>query len=176
MISSLPGIVASLAGSRLLSTYSTQKVNVVHAMPGRIRLQSNQWKSKEVSQSLESSFRVNPLVQQVSASPVTGSLLLEFKVLHLTPEQFDQLVQEAVKASVNAYPYQEATLMKSLKKTVNSIDRRIKTKTFGRADLNSLLILFLLGKGLWNFKRNPSFSIGLLLWAYGLLTREEDGE
>lgn len=174
MIRTLLGIAGSYVGSRFLSSNSTQKINVVHAMPGRIRLQCNQWKSKEVAQSIESELKKHPLVMQISASPITGSLLLEFNVLHLKAEQFDQLVQQGVAASVKAYPHKEAELMKSIKGTVKWADKTIKTKTFGKADLNSLLILFLLGQGIWKFKRNPAFSIGLILWAYGLLTREVD--
>jgi hypothetical protein len=171
MISSLLTLAGSFIGSRLLSKNLTQKVHVVHAMPGRIRLQSNQWKGKEVSQSLESAFQGYALVSKVSASPVTGSLLLELKALHITTKQLDQLVQHAVNASVKAYPKKEATLLKSMKGIVNGVDSRIKTKSLGNVDLNSMLILFLFGKGLWHFKRNPTFSTGLLLWAYGLLSR-----
>jgi hypothetical protein len=172
MISSLSGIAGSFVASRLVSGFSTQKVNVVYAMPGRIRIQSNQWKSKEVSQSFLSAFKNHPLVHQVSASSITGTLLLEFNVPYLTTKQLDQLVQQAVDVSVSTYPRKEANIMKAMKKVTNRVDSTIKAKTMGNADLNSILILLLLGKGIGNFNRNPSFAIGLLLWAYGLLTRE----
>jgi hypothetical protein len=174
MISPLVGLAGSILGSRLFSSLSTQKVNVVHAMPGRIRLQSNQWKSKEVARALKFALKGHALVHQVSSSPVAGSLLIEFKVPHLTKEQLDQIIQQAVSASVSAYPQKEANLMKSMKRITHRVDSTIKTKTFGNADLNSILIVLLLGKGIWLFKRNPTFSTGLLLWAYGLLTREVD--
>jgi hypothetical protein len=174
VISSWFGIAGSMIGSRLFSSYSTQKIHVVTAMPGRIRLQCNHWKSKEVAQSIKSAFEGHPLVSQMEASSVTGSLLFIFKEPYLTKEQLDQIVQQAVNASVLAYPHKESDLMKSLKGAVRKVDGTIKTKTFGKADLNSILILFLLGKGLSVMKRNPSFAVGLLLWAYGLLTREED--
>jgi hypothetical protein len=174
MISHWLGLVGSFVGSRFLSSYSTQKVNVVHTMPGRIRLQCNQWKSKEVAESITFAFEGHPLVSQINASAVTGSLLLTFKVSYLTKEQLDQIIQHAVDASVRAYPRKKSDLLKSLEGTVKKVDGTIKTKTFGKADLNSILILFLLGKGLMIIKRNPTFATGLLLWAYGLLTREEE--
>jgi hypothetical protein len=174
MISPLLGITGSFLGSRLLSLISTQNVNVVHTMPGRIRLQSNQWKSKKVSQLFESAFKVHFLIHQVTASPVTGTLLVEFKVPYITKNQLDQLIQQAVDLSVSTYPHKSADLTKGMKGLINKANGIIKTRTLGKADLNSLLILFLLGKGLCQFKKNPSFATGLLLWAYGLLTREVD--
>jgi hypothetical protein len=176
MITSWLGVAGSVVGSRLISSYSTQKVHVVHAMPGRIRLQCNLWKSKEVSDSLTSSLQSHPLVSQAHSSSVTGSLLLNFNVSHLTKEQLDQLIQEAVDASVRAYPQKKADLLKTLKSAVKKIDGSIKTKTFGKVDLNSILILFLLGKAFSIFKRNPTFATGLLLWAYGFLTREGEND
>jgi hypothetical protein len=176
VISPWLGMAGSIIGSRLFSNYSTQKVHVVHAMPGRIRIQCDQWKSKEVAQSIKSAFSGHSLVSQTNVSPVTGSLLLEFNVPHLTKEQLDQIIQHAVNASVSAYPRKKSDLLKSLKGVVKKVDGTIKTKTFGKADLNSILILFLFGKGLSVLKRNPSFAVGLLLWAYGLLTREEDND
>jgi hypothetical protein len=98
------------------SHFIPQKVNIVHAIPGRIRLQCNQWKNEKVSQSLEFGFKAHPLVDRASVSPISGTLLLELKVFHLTKEQFNQLVQHAVDA---AHPHKEVNHFKALKKMVN---------------------------------------------------------
>jgi hypothetical protein len=98
------------------SHFIPQKVNIVHAIPGRIRLQCNQWKNDKVSHSLELKFREHSLVDRVSVSPITGTLLLELKVKYLTKVQFNQLVQHAVDA---ASPHKEGNYIGKIKETVS---------------------------------------------------------
>lgn len=109
-----------------VSHFIPQKVNIVHAIPGRIRLQCNQWKNEKVSQSLEFGFKAYPLVDRVSVSPISGTLLLELKVLHLTKEQFNQLVQHAVDS---AHPHKEVSYyFKTFKKIINKKGKSLLEK------------------------------------------------
>jgi hypothetical protein len=89
-----------------------QKVNVVHAIPGRLRLQCNRWKNRKISKSLQIKFTEHPLVDRASTSPITGSLLLELNVDRLSKDQFKRLVQFGVDA---AYPHQEYNPFRDLK-------------------------------------------------------------
>jgi hypothetical protein len=107
------------------SNFIPQKVNIVHAIPGRIRLQCNQWKNDKVSHSLEVNFREHSLVDRVSVSPITGTLLLELKVKYLTKVQFNQLVQHAVD---NASPHKEENYIETLKETVSKKGRSLLIK------------------------------------------------
>lgn len=172
MMSSLIGIGTSIFAPKLLSQIKDQKIQILHAMPGRIRLQCNQWKNQEIATSLETSFKKIPIVKHVNSSPLTGSLLLEFHVQHIEPKDFDQLMQYAVNVSVSTYPYIESKLMKTMRGTVNSFDGLIKKRSSGKIDIDSLLLLLMLGKGVSGFKNNPAFSSSLLFWAYSLIKNE----
>jgi hypothetical protein len=174
MMSSLIGLGASIVAPKLLSSMNDQKIKVLHAMPGRIRLQCDQWKCKEVATSIENAFKVLPIVNQVTVSPIRGSLLLVFNVQHLDQQQFDRLMQHAVNASVAAYPKMDSKLSKTIRGTVNSFDGLIKKRTTGKADLDSLLLLFMVGKGITGIKTNPAFSSSLLFWAYSLIKKEDE--
>jgi hypothetical protein len=106
-----------------LSQFIPQKVNIMQVIPGRVRLQCNQWRNKDVSQSLEKVFQNHPVVKKVSTSPITGSLLLELTVDHLSKEQFHQLVQQAVDAT---YHRRESGLMELMQKTIQWVDKKVK--------------------------------------------------
>lgn len=173
MMQTLIGLGASLIAPSLMKKLKDQKVQVVHAMPGRVRLQSHHWKNEQIASELESKFSTIPLVKNVSASGITGSLLLEFTSDHLTPEQFDEIVQLAVTTSTECYSYIDSKMKNTMKKGVHSVDTMIKKQTGGNADVESLLVLGLLFKGATGFATNPAFASSLLYWAYTLLTRED---
>lgn len=172
MIKTLIGLGASLAAPTIMKQLKDQKVQVLHAMPGRVRLQSDRWKEPFIAMELEKQFSTIPIVRNVKASSVTGSLLLEFTMNHLTSQQFDELVQIAVNTSIQTYPYIDSSMKKTLKKGMNSFDHLIKTQTGGRADFESLLTLWLLIKGTTGFTSNPAFASSLLYWAYTLMKKE----
>lgn len=174
MMPSLIGLGTTIVAPKLLSRLKDQKIQILHAMPGRIRLQCDEWRNQEVATSLESSFKKIPIVKNVSSSPITGSLLLEFNVQHIQPRDFDWLVQHGVDVTVSVYPTIESKLKKTMRGTVNSFDGLIKKRTSGNVDIDSLLILLLLGKGITGFRINPAFSSSLLFWAYSLLKNETE--
>jgi hypothetical protein len=177
LIQTLVGLGASLAASSVMKRLKDQKVQVLHAMPGRVRLQSDHWKEEKITKALEEKFSTIPIVRYVKASGVTGSLLLEFTIKHLTREQFDKLVQLAVQTSIQMYPYIDSKLKTYMKKGINSIDHLIKKQTGGKTDFESLLIVWLLFKGTTGFAKNPAFASSLLYWAYTLtLITKEGGE
>ncbi|MDQ0257283.1 hypothetical protein J2S74_004741 [Evansella vedderi] len=174
MISSLFGLGASIFGPKVFSFFNDQNIHVIHAMPGRIRLQCDRWKDKVVAQSLEKNLSDDALVKRVKATPVSGSLLLEFNVPHLTQEQFDKVLVQAVEAAVSAYPQMESQIMDKMRKTVQVVDGQIKKRTSALADLDSILVLLMLGKGISGFSKNPSFSSSLLFWAYNIITNRKE--
>ncbi|MFC0524478.1 HMA2 domain-containing protein [Pontibacillus salicampi] len=172
MIQSILGIGASLAAPSIMKRLKDQKVQVLHAMPGRVRLQCNHWKNHTIAEELEEQFSYFPIVQSVRASGITGSLLLEFTTPYLTSEQFDEIVQAAVNISTDAYRYTEAAMKASMRNGLSSVDHLVKKQTGGKADIDSLLTLFLLMKGTTGFAANPAFASSLLFWAYTLMTKE----
>lgn len=172
MMQSLIGVGMSFAAPSIMKRLKDQKVQVLHAMPGRVRLQSNHWKEELIARQLEEEFSAIPLVKTVRASGITGSLLLEFHSDHLTSEQFDEIVQLAVNTSTQMYPYIDSKMKKSMKRGISSVDSALKKQTGGITDIDSLLILWLIFKGTTGLARNPAFSSSLLYWAYTLITRD----
>lgn len=172
MIQTLVGLGASILAPSIMKRLKDQKVQVVHAMPGRVRLQSDHWKEEKIALALEEHFRQLSLVKSVKASGITGSLLLEFQTPHLTPEQFDELVQMAVHISTQAYGDIDSKMKKSMRKGVHTVDHMIKKQTGGKADFESLMAAWLLFKGATGFAANPAFASSLLYWAYTLMTKE----
>lgn len=166
------GLGASLIANTAMKNIQNQKVNVLHASPGRVRLQCDRWKNLPTSRSLERLFQEIPLVDRVETSPVTGTLLLTFTVSTLTTQQFDQIVQQAVQASVAAYPELESDLMNIMKQLVRTVDNTVKRTSGGKLDIDSLLVVYLLLAGIAKRKAFPAFSASLIFWAYNLVAKE----
>ncbi|WJV29568.1 hypothetical protein QTG56_22085 [Rossellomorea sp. AcN35-11] len=133
MIQTLVGLGASILAPSIMKRLKDQKVQVVHAMPGRVRLQSNHWKEEKIAHALEEHIRFLPLVKTVKASGITGSLLMEFHSSHLTPEQFDEIVQFAVHISTQTYAEMDSKMKKTMKKGVHTVDHLIKKQTGGES-------------------------------------------
>ena len=68
---------ASIIAPKLMSQFRDQKVKVVHAMPGRLRLQCDSWKNDIVAKALSNHVEKHPLILSSEASPITGSLTLK---------------------------------------------------------------------------------------------------
>ncbi|MBH0229760.1 hypothetical protein LCL89_02260 [Halobacillus yeomjeoni] len=174
MIQTLVGLGVSMAAPNLMKRLKDQKVQVLHAMPGRVRLQSNHWKEDKIAAALEECFSQLPIINNVQASGITGSLLLEFTTPHLTSEQFDEIVQLAVRTSIDTYPHIKSKMKTSMKQGVDSLDDFVKKQTSGKVDAETLLALWLLFKGTTGFSANPAFASSLLYWAYTLISRDGD--
>lgn len=174
MFSSLFGLGASLIVPKILSYFGDHKIQVIHAMPGRVRIQCDRWKDKVVAVNIEKALANDAIVTKAVASPISGSLLLEFNVPHLTQEQFDKILLQAVESAVAAYPQLESQIMDKMRQTVQTVDGQIKKRTSAIADLDSILVLLMLGKGVSGFSKNPAFSSSLLFWAYNIITNRKD--
>ncbi|MCL1948777.1 MAG: hypothetical protein FWF59_03495 [Turicibacter sp.] len=171
MINALFGLGASLAASKLMGALKNQKVNVLHASPGRVRLQCDRWKHAETARCLESAFKGLSLVREARATAVTGSLLLVFTGKTLTAKQFDEVVRHAVKISESALPEVKSDMMKLLETGALGLDKAVKIQSGGHADLDSLLVLALLVNGGLVFAANPSRAVSLALGAYNIIVR-----
>lgn len=173
MLNAILGIGASLLAPKVMSGIQDQKVNVVHAVPGRVRLQCEKWKNEQTAGNLVKVFSSIPLVKEAKASPVTGSLLLTFKQETLTPEQFDYIVKSAVETSIATYPEIQSDLMNILQNTVKTLDITMKKQSAGKVDIDSLLSIILIVNGVLRMPANPAFSSSLLYWAYTLITNKK---
>jgi hypothetical protein len=165
------GIGASLFAPKIMSQFRDQKVKVIHAMPGRLRIQCDNWKNDIVAKTLDEKVQSHPLILTSKTSPITGSLTLEFVVPHINQEELDDLLQFIVQTASDALLYTDATLMRGMQKTLDTVDIGIKKQTNGFADFDSLFVLFLLGKGIHGFSNAPAFSANLFYWAYTIVKR-----
>lgn len=169
MFNTILGVGAYFLAPKLLTQVQEQKVNVIHASPGRVRLKCSRWKNSETAKNLTAVFSSIPIIKDVEASPITGSLLLTFYTETLTQEQFDDIVKNAVETSIATYPELRSDLMNILKNVINTIDMTFKKQTGAKADLDSLLSVVLIVNGLLGFSVNPVFSSTLLYWAYSII-------
>lgn len=174
MYAHLLGIGASVLGSKILSHFTSQRIAIVHALPGRLRLKCTDWKDADVAHQLETVLLQHPTINNVSVSPITGSLLIEFNQSHLTMEELNEVIKIAVQNVGQVYSSQETKLMHRLKKTYHSVDQKLKQQTKGYLDVNSLLILLFILNGMGRFKKNKAFAASLFFWAYSLFMNQKD--
>lgn len=60
-------------------------INIVHFIPGRLRLQSLQWKTNvTLIEKLVKELQAQPFVFSVQPTPVTGSLVITYDASYLT--------------------------------------------------------------------------------------------
>jgi hypothetical protein len=173
MFSILGGTIASLVGSSLLSRMSALKINVIHAMPGRVRLQCNTWKNDQVAAVLMKTMKNHPLISQVNCSPITGSLVICFENQYLTNQQFQEVMDLAVKATGKGIGAKKSAATLKMLKAVQELNRGIKVSTKGILDIPAIIILALIIQAVNSFATNRSTAMKQLLWAYRLLREEE---
>lgn len=168
-MNALIGFGVTLLAPKLMSGITDHKVQVLHASPGRVRLQCDKWKNEPTARNMENVFAGVPIVANVKASSITGSLLLEFRVPTITQEQFDALVQLAVETSVATYAELPSSLEQILRNSVNTVDVTLKKQTGGHVNLDALLAAGLVIGSVNTFPVNPAFASSMLYWAYSLI-------
>ncbi|MBT9172724.1 MAG: hypothetical protein DDT21_01110 [Syntrophomonadaceae bacterium] len=169
MAAFLDRIILSLVGGVIMKNFCTLNIRILHAMPGRIRLQCNAWKSEAVAARLADSLRRHRLVEQVSASAITGSLLIHFTQKHLARGQFDKFMDLVVKQTKAGLEQESASATLLMSRIVNSLDNRVKTATNGIFDLPSLFSIALATLAVKGFRGNRANSLQQLFWVYRLL-------
>ena len=172
MLAAFSGTIISLIGNFVLNKLSTLNVNVVHAMPGRVRLQSNAWKNEHVSAVLVDALQQHPLIAEAGCSPVTGSVVIHFKEARLTNTQFQDVVEASVQATRKAVVAKRSETTRLMAGTVSGVNRKIKERTNGLLDLPAVIVLVLLLQAVQSYGTNKSGAVRELMWAYRLLREE----
>lgn len=157
-----------------MSQFRDQKIKILHAMPGRLRIQCDNWKNEIVANAINNNVINSPLIQSCQASSVTGSLTINFVVPHISQQELDELMEFIVQVASDALLSTDAKIMKGMQKTLETVDIGIKKQTNGFADFDSLFVLFLLGKGIHAFSNAPAFSASLFYWAYSIIKQKGD--
>ena len=163
------GIGLSIVTPKIMSQFREQKIKVLHAMPGRLRIQCDSWKNDTVANALNKNIEKHPFILSAKASSITGSLTIEFIMPHISQQDLDELMQLIVQTASDAIVHTDAKLIRGFQKTLGTLDKGIKRQTNGLADSDSLIVLFLLLKGVQSFSHSPAFSSSLLYWAYTII-------
>lgn len=169
MAAFLGKVILTLMGGVIMKNFCTLNICVLHAMPGRIRLQCNSWKSEAVAGRLADSLRRHGLVDQVSASAITGSLLIHFRQKHLGREQFDKFMDLVVQQTKAGIELESSSATLLMSRIVNGLDNRVKIATNGIFDLPSLFSIALATLAVRGFRGNRANSLQQLFWVYRLL-------
>lgn len=169
MAAFLGRVVLSFVGGVIMKNISTLNIQVLHAMPGRIRLQCPAWKSEAVAERLADSLRRHSLVEQASVSPITGSLLVHFTQQHLGQRQFDKFMELVVKQTTVAMEQEASSATILMSRIINSVDSRLKIATNGTFDLPSLFGIALATLAVKGFRSNRANSLQQFFWVYRLL-------
>jgi hypothetical protein len=162
-------VILSLVGGVIMKNACTLNIRVLHAMPGRMRLQCNAWKSEAVAGRLAGTLRRHGLVDNVSASAITGSLLVHFTQKYLEQGQFDKFMDLVVKQTKAGIEQESSSATLLMSRMVNSLDCRVKTATCGVFDLPSLFSIALAAMAVRGFRGNRAGSLQQLFWVYRLL-------
>ncbi|WP_166239648.1 HMA2 domain-containing protein [Paenibacillus turpanensis] len=174
MLQHLIGIGASIALTHYIQKSKNLNIKVLHASPGRLRLQCDRWKNANIAPVLTKQMEAHRLVERVEVSPITGSLLLLFHAPSLTPDQLDEILKLAVSSTTEGYRRAPSTVMQTMRKTLRRADQNIKVHSRGAFDLKSVVTLSVLGKVLWDTGRHKHpLAVTLLLWAYTSMDGKE---
>lgn len=165
----LLGLGAYIIAPKLLGKLREQKIQVIHATPGRLRLQNERWKNEQAALYIEKALVAHPLIQACRVSPITGSLVLEFSTLYLQQEELDAIFQLVTDVTVESFAVTNDKLMNSVRGTFERVNGNVKKTTNGYASVDSLLLVYFVFQGIRSFPANPAFASSLFYWAYTVL-------
>ena len=146
------------------------KAHITHKMKGRTRLRIPARRGDAAYfRQVETKLESVPGIQEVSANPTTGSVLIHHEentaalVQHVMELRLFQIVPPEVEA---LNPNLTIELAKKLEET----DRRVRKATGGRVDLNGAMIVASLAAGIYQILRGEILPAGgsLVWYALGL--------
>jgi hypothetical protein len=172
--STLLGLGAYIIAPKLIGKLREQKIQVIHAVPGRLRLQNHGWKDEHVAAYMEKVLIRHPLIESCRVSPITGSLVLEFTIPYLQQTELDELLQLVTDVTVESFAVTNDKLMNTMRGTFNRINENVKKTTNGYTSIDSLLIVYFMFQGIRSFPVNPAFASSLFYWAYTVLKNSEE--
>ena len=174
MWSTLLGLGAYLVIPKVVGKLREQKIQVVHAVPGRLRLQNNRWKDKQVGAYIEKVLQKDPLIKTCRVTPITGSLTLEFTSSYLQQEELDKILQLVTDTTIESFSYTNDKTLQTMSGLFNGVNQNVKKMTNGYASIDSMMIIYFIFQGLRSFPVNPAFASSLFYWAYTVLKNSEE--
>jgi hypothetical protein len=167
--STLLGLGAYIIAPKLLGKLREQKIQVIHAAPGRLRLQNQRWKNEQTAVYIEKALTGHPLIETCRVSPITGSLVLEFANPYLQQAELDEIFQLVTDVTIESFAVTNDKLMNTVRGSFERINGNVKKTTNGYASVDSLLLVYFVFQGIRSFPANPAFASSLFYWAYTVL-------
>lgn len=173
-------VLAALAGKKMngkdhpqvrIPRFTTGPVQTIHAIPGRLRfrvpsLTEDVAGCKQVVKQLPQIQGV----EKVAVTPLTGSVLIQYKVGEVEPEfLFAALVKLLDLEDEMDAPCRPA-LAAELRTMGESLNRAVYERTGGLVDLWTAMMIVLAGVGIHQMIRNPAraFPAGFTLVWWGI--------
>lgn len=100
-------------------------------------------------------------------------MVISFKELYLTNQQFQEVIETAVKATGKAVTAKKSETTNKMIKVMGRLNQQVKISTKGLLDIPALIILALTINGIRGFNTNRTNSLKELIWAYRMLRGEE---
>jgi hypothetical protein len=152
-----------------------RSVEILHAIPGRVRLRvAGLKRDPALAREIEGRFSADPAIQHVEASPVTGSVLIRFDPAAGPPVEFvRRLVPEHIAAEWEVAtlptpaPARDVTPARGIADFFRVLNRRVGART-GGLDLTVLLPLALFALGVRGLLGSERKKLAVPTW-YDLL-------
>lgn len=173
MWSSIIGISAYMLAPKIIGKLREQKIEIVHAIPGRLRLRNTSWKNDQIALLIEREMRKHPLVKSANASPITGTLLIEFTTLYLEQAQLDEIFHIATNSTIEGFAKADDKAITIIGKTFNNVNGNVKKVTNGYVSVDSMMIAFFIFRAIKTYSTNPAFATSLLYWVYTMLKNND---
>ncbi|KAA9030616.1 HMA2 domain-containing protein [Niallia endozanthoxylica] len=174
MWSTILGLGAYLVIPKVVGKLREQKIQVIHAIPGRLRLQNNRWKDQQIGAYLEKALQKHPLIKSCRATPITGSLTLEFTTPYLQQEDLDHIFQIITDTTIESFSHTKDKALQTMSSLFNGVNKNAKKMTNGYASIDSMMIVYFMFQGLRSFPTNPAFASSLFYWAYTVLKNSDE--
>ena len=133
-------------------------LEVRSAIPGRIRLVSPLLKGNTamITQAKEQIIRLK-VVNRVEINPVTGSLLLIYDADQIEPQLLEAAVVKLLGLEELVKHAEGSVLRREVKNLGDAFNHAVMDKTGGLLDAKILIALVLMGVGIFNIVRNPTW-------------------
>ena len=137
---------------------------IVHTIPGRTRLRAQDIKGDATAlEALRSGLEETPGVQNVSVTPLTGSVLVEHDA------NIDDVLTHAERSGVLRIDTEvREHYLATLNRALSSTEERIKDASNGKVDLETIAFVGFVASGIYQMFNNHALPAGVTLLRYAV--------
>lgn len=178
-------IIYSIIGSVLKNAENKDKkeklpefkgvFEVKHSIPGRIRFKVNPLKGNEDLNQINfilDSFQKIDGIKDISINTTLGTILISYDINKLQPLLIMGVLIRllGLESSVGKKP--KSVVTSEVENITDSLNLAVYDKTNGLLDMKNIIMLTLIGIGIYKIKRQPRFGVSgstSLWWAYSFI-------